>query len=185
VIVSANMFERSVSLGRLPVDAVLTRGGVTDLGPTVTRLLAGSARQRLAHAVETLDLALPQPLAKAFAHALRRQQSVGTCRRLAAQAGLSATALRAALRASPHGRAGRKLYWFVDAARIVRASEPASRGLDQLASATRIGTSERTLIRSRKRVLGPDSEWRDLRNPGAIANRVWSDLVATSAGHNG
>jgi len=179
VVVSADVFARFVSLGRLPVDAILTRAGLAELEPTITRLLATNARLRLATAIETVDIGLPAELASAFVHALRRHNPVGTCRNLAGPAGVSAAFLRAKLRASPHGRAGRRLHWFVDAARIVRAAEPASRGLDQLSGASILKMSERTLIRSRQRVLGPDSEWKDLRDPVSVANRVWSDLIVT------
>jgi hypothetical protein len=167
-------------VGRVPVDIVVHHADLARLPAVLADLLAVNPRVRLADAVETANLGLPRTVQQAFVSAIRDdvvRSSLGFAELVNRTDGW----LRETLRDSPAGRAGRTLLWFVHAALLLRASEKAAAGSDQLRAALELGTSERTLLRARLRVLGPHWKWKDLRRTDRVARAIWSSLVGNSA----
>jgi len=162
-------------LGRIPVDGIVSTEGYGGVVRQIEQVLERNARVRLADAIEAQQHGLPAQVVAAFTHALRTDRPIRTTSSFTAAVSSSATELRAALAAASDGsHYGVKLHWFVDAALVARASEMAAMGRSQLATASHLGVSERTLARTRRRILGRTTTWQHLRDTNAVAQALWS-----------
>jgi hypothetical protein len=126
-------------VGRVPVDIVVHHADLARLPAVLADLLAVNPRVRLADAVETANVGLPRTVQQAFVTAMR-DNVVRSCLGFAELVNRTDGWLRETLRDSPAGRAGRTLIWFVHAALLMRASEKAAAGSDQLRAALELRT---------------------------------------------